>query len=262
VALLNQQGLLNDASFMQVDHLFGYPTGQKGEHISQRMIFMLDYFSDDVAAGKTIYLKSGYRSPKYNQNLRKQGKTAGKTSTHIDGMAIDFYIDGVDGKALWEFIRSKDCCGTGHYGGKTVHLDAGRPRFWQQGTSKVWSGASDFNRYIYLSTDFDRYQAGYPIRLFYTSISDFGFGVKTNISFVADQNNKKSVAKVKLETDQKSKCLMINTRQDARFLYTHIPKKLKPGFYRIQIDFCQIPFEEMPKMRVSNMIEIVAKVTK
>ena len=53
------------------------------------------------------------------------------TSTHMDGTAIDFYIDGVDGKGLWEMIRHEACCGVGHYGGRTIHLDAGRPRFWQ-----------------------------------------------------------------------------------------------------------------------------------
>lgn len=257
VSLLKKDGSLNSDGFTKIDYVFGFPTTSKGENISYRMLFMLDHFSDHFAPGKTVYLKSGYRSPKYNKNLRDQGRTAAKTSTHIDGMAIDFYIDGVDGKVMWEYIRVQDCCGTGHYGGKTVHLDSGRPRFWEQATSKVRTGASDFNRYIYLSTEYDRYKPGQKIRLLFTSISDFGFGVKPQITYVTDKDGEDKVAKGKLISEKKSKCLMVTQRNHARFIYTTIPEKLEPGRYRIKVDFCKRPFEEMPEIKVTNEIEIL-----
>lgn len=257
VRLLKQDGSLNEEAFLRIDFVLGFPTREKGEHISLRTLFMLDHFSDHFAPGKTVYIKSGYRSPVYNQNLRKNGRTAAKTSTHIDGMALDFYIEGVDGKQMWEYIRARDCCGVGYYGGRTVHLDSGRPRFWEQTTSQVWSGASDYNRFIYLSTEFDRYALGDKIRLFYTSISDFGFGIDPTAVFVTDKEGKKKAAKAKIATPETTKCLMINKRKDARFLYTQIPQTLKPGRYRIRIDFCKRSFEEMPKNRVSNVIKVV-----
>ncbi|MBF0105247.1 MAG: DUF882 domain-containing protein [Deltaproteobacteria bacterium] len=259
VKLVTDDLTLNDSAFDKIDQVFGFPTKAKGEHISQRMLFMLDYFSDLAAKGKTIHIKSGYRSPTHNQSLRDQGKTAAKTSTHVDGMALDFYITGVDGKEMWELIRSKDCCGAGNYGGNTVHLDSGRPRFWQKETSKVWTGESDFNRNIYLSTDYDKYRQGATVRMFFTSISDFGFGVKKRVFFVTDTEGNAVVAKTMINTTSGTECLPVTTRDEARFIYAEIPPDLEPGFYRIKIDFCQRPSEEMPESRVSNLIEIVAE---
>ena len=250
LSYLNTDGTLNKAAFEKIDFLFAYPASERNEHISMRLIAFLDYFSDQYFPDAWIYMNSGYRSPKYNQNLRKKGRGAAKTSTHIDGMALDFYIDGVNGKEMWELIRKHDCCGAGHYGGKTVHLDSGRPRFWQQSTSKVKTNASAMNRFIYLSTEYDKYKTKSRVRLLFTSISDFGFGVKRKVSIVKDNVE---VAKTKLNTKQS--CHRIEQRKDARFLYVELPKKLKSGEdYQIKLEFCEKPFEDMPDTSISNKI--------
>jgi uncharacterized protein YcbK (DUF882 family) len=131
VELLNPDGALNEQSLLQIDALFGLSFPERGEHISPRMLFMLDYFSDRVAPGKVILLHSGYRSPEYNEKLKKAGNIVANTSLHLDGMALDFSIEGINGKEFWEVIRRENCCGVGHYGGEVLHLDAGRPRFWR-----------------------------------------------------------------------------------------------------------------------------------
>ena len=123
------------------EQVFGFPTSEKQEHISPRLLFMLSYFSDLVAPGRMIAIESAYRSPDYNDKIRKKGANAARTSTHMDGMALDFWLEGVDGKKLWQTIREQDCCGVGHYGGKTIHLDAGRPRFWEAATSGTKTAA-------------------------------------------------------------------------------------------------------------------------
>lgn len=255
-----EDGSLDDEAFAQIDAVFGFPTSMMGENISRRMLGMLDYFSDLVAPGKTIVMASGYRSQAYNNQLRKLGRTAAKTSTHIDGMAIDFSIAGVDGKEFWELIRHRDCCGAGNYGGNVIHIDSGRPRFWEKATSKVNTGASDFNRHIYLSTEYDRFEIGERARLLFTSISDFGFGVKPEFSFVSDKEGENHVASGRLETTasrMKEGCLMMNERKAARFIFTKISDDMKAGRYRIRLDFCNKPFVEMPDKTVSNEIEIV-----
>ena len=96
--LLNPDGSLNEEGFTRIDEVFQFPTREKGEHISPRLIFMLDYFSDRVAPGKAIKMESGYRSPDYNTGLRNAGGNVAPTSLHMDGMALDFSIDGVNGK--------------------------------------------------------------------------------------------------------------------------------------------------------------------
>ena len=176
------------------------------------------------------------------------------------GMALDFYLEGrsaSQAKALWEMIRKLDCCGAGHYGGKNVHLDAGRPRFWQAATSKVRTKEPAHNRFIYYSTEYDRYKAGERFRSFFTSISDFGFGIKNKLVIVTDDEKQKKVASIKISSLKKSSCLLINEREDARFIYSELPQTLQPGRYRIRVDFCKIPFEDMPKEKVSNPIEVV-----
>jgi len=257
VRLLAPDGSLNEEGLNRIDEVFGFPTREKGKHISPRLLFMLDYFSDLVAPGKLVHMTSGYRSPEHNTDLRNAGGTVAKTSQHLDGMALDFDIDGVNGKKLWEIIRSKECCGAGYYGGATVHLDSGRPRFWETATSKVRTGESDHNKRIYLSTDYDRYKAGDTVRLSFSSISDFGFGIKPAISFVDDPEGSHTVSTARAAGKDNTDCAMIEDEKTARFISLTLPPGLREGRYRIRIDFCRNPFEDMLSKTLSNEIEIL-----
>jgi uncharacterized protein YcbK (DUF882 family) len=256
VTLLNPDGSLNEEGFTRIDEVFQFPTQENGEHISPRLIFMLDYFSDSVAPGKVIKMQSGYRSPDYNATLRNAGGNVAQTSIHMDGMALDFSIDGVNGKELWNLIKSKDCCGVGHYGGAGIHLDAARPRFWEAATSKVRTGESDFNRRIYVSTDFDRYHAGDTARLSFSGVSAFGFGVARTSALVDAGDGNHTAATAPLRVRDDADCLAIPDRKTSHFIYLTLPKTLREGRYRIKIEFCRRPFEQMPLSTLSNPIEI------
>ena len=257
VNLLNPDGSLNEEGFAKIDEVFEFPTKEKGEHISPRLLFMLDYFSDLVAPGRLIRMESGYRSPDYNATLRDGGGNVAKTSIHMDGMALDFSIDGVNGKKLWGLIKSKDCCGVGHYGGAGIHLDAAKPRFWEASTSKVRTGESDHNQRIYLSTDYDRYRPGDPVRLSIVSVSNFGFGIKRNVALVADSDGNNMIATVQIKTQEGADCIAIPDRKASHSIATTLPPNLRVGRYRIKLDFCQRPSEQMPLKTVSNEIEVL-----
>jgi uncharacterized protein YcbK (DUF882 family) len=256
VNLLNADGSLNDAALSQVDAVFGFFTKDPGEHISPRLLFMLDYFSDLAAPGKLIHLHSGYRNPEYNSKLKQAGLTVAKTSLHIDGMALDFSIEGVKGRDLWEIIRQKNCCGVGHYGGEIVHLDAGRPRFWEKATAGVGTGESDYNRRLTLSTEFDRYRPGQRVRLILASLSDLGFGINRSGFLVGDREGEQSIAGLNLQSSGSPDCIFIQDRRATRFIYLDLPQEITEGRYRIRLNFCQRPFEQMPLKAVSNEIEI------
>ncbi len=114
VNLLNPDKSFNEEAFNKVDWVFDFPTEEKGEHISPRLLFMLSYFADRLAPKKTINIESAYRSPEYNNKIREQGNNAAQTSTHQDGLALDFWLQGVSGKQIWKTIRAKNCCGIGH----------------------------------------------------------------------------------------------------------------------------------------------------
>lgn len=257
VNLLKADGSLDDDAFTEVDRVFGFPTKEKGEHISPRLLFMLSYFVDQVAQGKTINIESAYRSPDYNDKIRKKGANAARTSTHMDGMALDFWIGGVGGKSLWQRIREKNCCGVGHYGGKTIHLDAGRPRFWEAATSGTKTKEPDYNRHIYLATDVDRYTVDAKARLSLSGISTFGFGVKKTVSFFGPADSEKLTATASIATEEKGDCIRIVDHKASRFLFLTIPAGLKAGLYKVRMDFCERPFQQMPSEISSNEIEVL-----
>ena len=257
VNLLNQDGSFNKQAFDKVDWVFDFPTAEKGEHISPRLLLMLSYFVDRMAPGKAVNIESAYRSPEYNQRLREGGGNVARTSTHQEGMALDFWLPGVGGKRLWQTIKAKNCGGVGYYGGKSVHLDAGRPRFWEAATSGTRSGEPDHNRNLYLSTEFDRYRPNERIRLALSSLSDFDFGVHPVIQIFRADNAAAPVTGIRLNRSDENDCLRIGDRKTARSLSALIPAYLPPGRYAIKMQFCEKPFEQMPSEIVSNPVELV-----
>ncbi|MCX5811239.1 MAG: DUF882 domain-containing protein [Proteobacteria bacterium] len=257
VNLFDPGGMLNEKALNEIDTVFNFPDNRKGEHVSLRLLFLLDYFSDMIAPGKMIHLISGYRNPTYNQKLKESGGNVASTSTHMDGMAIDFYLEGINGKVLWETVRKENCCGVGHYGGKSVHLDSGKPRFWEAATSKVGTRESEFNRKVYLSTEYDRYRQGEKIRFFLTSLSDFQFGIHKTATLFKDIEGKNDATALIIQAQNEEECILINDRNASRSIYATLPAGLESGRYRIRFDFCRRPFEQMPTMTLSNEIEIV-----
>jgi uncharacterized protein YcbK (DUF882 family) len=256
VDLLRPDGSLQEEALLKIDALFGLPFAERGEHVSPRLLFMLDYFSDRAAPGKVVDLHSGYRSPEYNEKLKKAGGIVAPTSLHLDGMALDFSIAGVKGKELWEEIRRENCCGVGNYGGDVLHLDAGRPRFWEAATAGVTTGQSDYNRRIYLSTDLDRYAPGQKVRLHLSAVSNYGFGIRPEAALVSDPAGEGPVARLPILAPVSLECLPIDTRKQARFIYLNLPFDLVPGRYRFRLEFCHRPFEQMPVQTVSNEIVV------
>ncbi len=256
VRFVNPDGSLDESALGSIDEVFDFSPRRGIDHICARLLFMLDHFSDRVAPGKVIHLTSGYRSPEYNSKLRTGGGNVASTSLHQDGMALDFNIEGVDGRELWRIIKEADCCGVGHYGGPGVHLDSARPRFWEATTSRVRTGESDHNRRMWLSTDFDRYRAGEPVWLSLVSISDFGFGVSGTARLVRDREGEDTVRTVQLAASGDPGCITVADRESARAIRLTLPELPGKGRYRVRLDFCRRPFEDMPAKVVSNEIEV------
>ncbi|MCL1981312.1 MAG: DUF882 domain-containing protein [Proteobacteria bacterium] len=257
VNLLNKDGSFNQEAFTKVDWVFDFPTKEKGEHISSRLLFMLSYFVDRLAPGKVINIESAYRSPEYNQQIREKGNNVARTSTHQDGIALDFWLPGINGKRLWQTIKAKNCGGVGHYGGKVVHLDAGKPRFWEAATSGTRSQEPDYNRHLYLSTEFDRYHPNEKVKLALSSLSDFDFGVQPLIQIFHADDLTNPVSGIRLDHADENDCLRIGDRKASRALTALMPAYLSPGKYVFKMRFCEKPFEQMPSQTISNPIELV-----
>ena len=113
----------------------------------------------ELAGGKPLVLMSGYRSPEYNESIRAKGAKAAAGSLHTEGLAADIAPPRPLLFSLWKKIRDLDCCGVGYYAKDGfLHVDVGRPRFWEPATSRVDENLSASNARLFARTEFDRYR--------------------------------------------------------------------------------------------------------
>lgn len=125
--------------------------------LSLRLMELLDYLEDRVKP-KEILLMSGFRSSEYNAEIRDRGAQAAKSSLHTEGLAADVRLVGVEQRGLWNRVRALECCGAGYYAtGQFLHLDIGRPRFWEETTSRVGEDLAAGNARVFARTEYDRY---------------------------------------------------------------------------------------------------------
>lgn len=241
------------AAHQQINSLFGMPAAQLGEGISLRLIAMIDYLEDEYSPGQTINLTSGYRSPQYNESLRQKGQLAGKTSYHMEGMAADLIFPGADHRAIWEGVRLLNCCGVGHYGAASLHLDSGKPRFWEAATALPPENENPLNRNIHLDMDYDYYAPGETMRLFFSAISHYPFGLKNWFEVLNDQG--KVLLGFAPQNALPNACLPLKTRKEVRFLAWKIPEQSKrlKGSLTIRAQFCDPLYEKMP-LAVSSRV--------
>ncbi|MBI4411936.1 MAG: DUF882 domain-containing protein [Deltaproteobacteria bacterium] len=229
VTYRGNDGTYSTASLKKIDTFFGMPSALLGEGISLRLIAMIDYLQDKFAPGKTLTLRSGYRSPEYNTSLRKKGKLAAKTSYHMEGMAADLVFPGASPQNIWDYVKNLDCCGIGIYGGKEVHLDSGKPRFWTAETALPKEDVPPQNRNIYLAADKDIYYPGETLRLFFSGVSDYPFGVKVPFKLKkGDRTIASFTPEFKKEISGKE-CVSLDEKRQARLITWKIPEDLNAG---------------------------------
>ncbi len=84
-----------------------------------------------------IQVVCGYRSPPTNAMLRRRSKAVAKTSLHMRGKAMDFYIPDVPLSKLRAIGLKMQLGGVGFYptsGSPFVHMDTGNVRHWPRMT--------------------------------------------------------------------------------------------------------------------------------
>lgn len=79
-----------------------------------------------------VHVVSGYRSPKFNAQLRKKGREVAESSYHMHGNALDFRIPGVPTRQLTTHLEETHEGGVGRYTESNfVHVDDGPRRRWR-----------------------------------------------------------------------------------------------------------------------------------
>ena len=105
-----------------------YRTGEV-HPIDTRLFDLLNDLHARVETTQPFQLLSGYRSPATNAMLRGKGEGVAGNSLHIQGMAIDICIEGMEPARLRDAALTLQRGGVGYYP-KFVHLDVGPVRRW------------------------------------------------------------------------------------------------------------------------------------
>lgn len=160
-------GRYDPAALARIERFFRSRTDGRQGAVSLRLIELLDYVEDRYRPTR-LTVVSAYRSPAMNQALRRGGRGVAQSSLHSEGLAIDVQPAGLKLRELWDALRAERLGGVGLYAGDGfLHLDTGRPRFWEAATSGVEQSPAKENARLFARTDFDRYATldGAVIRL-------------------------------------------------------------------------------------------------
>jgi uncharacterized protein YcbK (DUF882 family) len=152
-------GRYDYVAFGDIQRILRSKGGGDQKELSPRFVELLAYVSERV--GHPLLVLSGYRTPEYNDGIRRRGGKAASGSLHTEGMAADLALPREQLYPLWVHLRGLECCGAGYYAKQGfLHVDAGKPRFWEAATSRTDEDLSGGNARVFARTDFDRYRAG------------------------------------------------------------------------------------------------------
>jgi uncharacterized protein YcbK (DUF882 family) len=244
-------GGYDEKALYQICQVFDAPCESSPIGISLRLIEFIDYLEDRLNSGAKITVISGYRNPEYNTMLREKGNLAAKASLHQYGMAADLKIQGVEAKALWNYVNDFKFGGVGYYHGDMVHIDVGPARSWDETTSGVGTGISDNNKLIGIITEYDIYQPGMTVNLRFIRMTAFPIHVSSRFSIIRqkdqdDVENRQNFTPV-FNIPQTNDCMVFRNIDEMNHIKWELPKDLNSGRYRIQTCFCDDAWPDMPR---------------
>jgi uncharacterized protein YcbK (DUF882 family) len=251
VTYRNADGTYDDAALAKVARVIRSKDGKVGE-VSPRFAELLSYV--EGLSGQPVRVLSGYRSPAYNEGLRRAGRKAASGSLHTEGMAADVALPKARMKEMWLAIRELECCGAGYYAGNGfMHVDVGIPRFWEAATSKTDENLSGGNARVFARTEFDHYGAGEPMALRLHAITAPPVHVARTARLLADgATNGATVTIQDVEApDVHEGCIEVDAQTRLRVVGTSAVEKA-----RVVLDTCEPRVERTPAHVTSNPVTI------
>ncbi len=113
----------------RINHLLRCHYNNRVKPIDRAVLDLLCDVKNRIGTDKEIQIVSGYRSPEYNDYLRSRGRNVAKNSYHMQGVAIDFSIQGFSMSSLSQIAQTFLVGGVGQYA-DFVHIDTGPIRYW------------------------------------------------------------------------------------------------------------------------------------
>lgn len=130
-------GRYNEAALGQLNHFLRDWRSQDKTTMDRRLFDILWEVYRDVDGAQPINIVSAYRSPSTNAMLRRRSSGVARSSQHMLGHAMDFYIPGVPLEKIRNAGLRLQRGGVGFYptsGSPFVHLDTGNVRHWPRMT--------------------------------------------------------------------------------------------------------------------------------
>ena len=126
------QGKYVPDALKEINHVLrDHRTGDV-KRIAPQLVDLLYAMRRRLDTSKPFDVVSGYRSPATNAMLRRNSSRVAKSSFHMEGMAIDVRVPGVEPRVLAQLARGMSAGGVGYYPRTNfVHLDVGPVRSWR-----------------------------------------------------------------------------------------------------------------------------------
>jgi len=149
-------------------------------------------------------------------------------------------------------LRALDCCGAGYYAKEGfLHIDTGRPRFWEATTSRVDENLSAGNARLFARTEYDRYAAGEAMRVTLHALTVPPIRVARAARLVRDDGTSLPV-RVDGDEPERDGCLEV----DASGAALRIPGVPAAGRSRIELATCAPRAEQTPETIATGPLEV------
>lgn len=128
-------GRYDPAAMRKINHLFRDKRANQEGPIDPELI---DYLVDirtrlNLPSSVTFQILDGYRAPETNAWMASRNANVATESLHMRGWAVDFRIQGVDGRAICEVAKTMQRGGVSYYPRDNhVHVDLGNIRTWKE----------------------------------------------------------------------------------------------------------------------------------
>ncbi|MDD1527763.1 ATP-binding protein [Bradyrhizobium sp. WBOS7] len=151
-----RDGRYDEAALKQLNHFLRDWRTQEATVMDRRLFDILWEVYRDVDGKQPIQIISSYRSPATNAMLRRRSSGVARSSQHMLGHAMDFYIPGVPLEQIRFAGLRLQRGGVGFYptsGSPFVHLDTGSVRHWPRMTHDQLARVFPDGKTVHLPTD-------------------------------------------------------------------------------------------------------------
>jgi uncharacterized protein YcbK (DUF882 family) len=131
VAYRTVAGAYDPTALSKLDRLLRCHYSNEIHPIDPQALDYLALLDQQLGGGHDLHIISAYRSPRYNDLLRSQGRGVAAHSLHLQGRALDVRIPGIELDRLKETALLLGRGGVGYYPRPDfIHIDSGPFRRW------------------------------------------------------------------------------------------------------------------------------------